>query len=79
MGCNMFQKTHFLESRFDFFAKNLGVPSVISFHHEKLYHGKWSPSMLADYCQALKSDASQVKYSRKSTTITFYIITDAMF
>jgi hypothetical protein len=38
---------------------------------EKWYQGKWSLSMLADYCWTLKRDVPQTTYSRKSTTVTF--------
>jgi hypothetical protein len=38
---------------------------------EKRYQGKWSLSMLADYCCTLKRDVPQATYSRKSTTVTF--------
>jgi hypothetical protein len=37
----------------------------------KRYQGKWSLSMLADYCWALKRDVPQATYSRNSTTVTF--------
>jgi len=38
---------------------------------EKRYQGKWSPSMLAEYCWTLEIDVPQAKYSRTSTTVTF--------
>jgi hypothetical protein len=38
---------------------------------EKQYQGKWSLSMLADYCWTLKRDVPQATYSRKSTTVGF--------
>jgi hypothetical protein len=79
MGCNMFLKVHFLGSHLDFFPENLGAVSDEHrerFHQdiynmEKLYQGKWSLSMLPDYCWTLKRDVPQATYSRKSTTITF--------
>jgi hypothetical protein len=37
---------------------------------EKRYQGKWSPSMLANYCKTLKRDAPRAKYNRKSTEVT---------
>jgi hypothetical protein len=54
IGCNMCLKVHFL----DFFPENLGAVSDEHreiFHQdisnmEKRYRGKWSLSMLADYC-----------------------------
>ena len=41
----------------------------------KQYQSKWSPSMQADYCWALKRKVPQAKYSRKSTEVTHLIIT----
>jgi hypothetical protein len=59
--------------------ENLGAVSdehIERFHQdisstEKRYQGKWSLSMLADYCWTLKTDVAQTTYSRKSTTVTF--------
>jgi hypothetical protein len=31
------------------------------FHHGKRYHGKWSPSMLADYCWTHRRNVPQAK------------------
>ena len=58
MGCNMSLKIHFLESHLDFFPENLGEVSDEHgerFHQDilavvKRYQGKWTSSMLADYC-----------------------------
>jgi len=58
MGCNMSLKIHFLESHLDIFPENLGEVSDEHgkrFHQdilvmEKRYQGKWTLSMLADYC-----------------------------
>jgi len=58
MRCNMSIKIHFLESRLDFFRENLGEvcdEHGERFHQdilvmEKQYEGKWTSSMLADYC-----------------------------
>jgi hypothetical protein len=63
MGCNMSLKVHFL----DFFPEKLGAVSVEHgerfhqdiFNMEKRYQDKWSLSMLADYCWALKRDVPQ--------------------
>jgi hypothetical protein len=79
MGCNMSLKVHFLDYHLDFFPENLGAVSDKHgerFHQdisimEDWYQGKWSLSMLADYCWTLKRDVPQVTYSRKSTTVTF--------
>jgi hypothetical protein len=78
MGCNMSLKVHFLDSHLDFFPENLGAVSDEHgerFHPdisnmEKRYQGKWSLSMLADYCWTLRRDFSQATYSRKATTVT---------
>jgi len=74
MGCNMCLKIHFLESHLDFFPENLGKSSDEHrerFHHdimsmEKWYQGKWTSSMLADYCWTLKMDVPDAKYRRTS-------------
>jgi hypothetical protein len=68
-------KVHFLDSHLDFFPENLGAVSDQHgerFHQdisnmEKRYQGKWSLSMLPDYCWTLKRDVRQATYSRKST------------
>jgi len=70
MGCNMSLKIHFLQSHLDFFPANLGE---VSDEHgeriqqdlmamEKWYQGKWTSSMLADYCWTLKRDVPDAKY-----------------
>jgi len=70
MGCNMSLKIHFLESHLDFFPENLGEvsdehgerfhPDILAV--EKRYQGKWTSSMLADYCWTLKRDVSEANY-----------------
>jgi len=70
MGCNMSVKIHFLESHLDSFPENLGEVSDEHseiFHQdimamEKRYQGKWTSSMLADYCWTLKRDVPDAKY-----------------
>jgi len=70
MGCNMSLKIHFLESHLDFFPENLGEVSDEHgerFHQdiltmEKRYQGKWTSSMLADYCWKLKRDVPEANY-----------------
>ena len=77
LGCNMSLNIHFLDSHF--FTKNLGAVSDEHrerFHQDILsmetrYQGKWSSSMLADYCWTLKSDIPEAKYSRKSYISSF--------
>jgi hypothetical protein len=72
-------KVHFLVSHLNYLTENLGAVSDEHgerFHQdisnmEKRYQGKWSLSMLADYCWTLMRDVPQVTYSRKSTTVTF--------
>jgi hypothetical protein len=79
MGCNMSLKVNFLDSRLDFFPENIGAVSDEHgerFHQdisnmEKQYQGKWSLSMLADYCWTLERDVPQAIYSRKSIIVTF--------
>jgi hypothetical protein len=82
MGCNMSLKVHFLGSHLDFFPENLGAVSDEygeRFHQdiynmERRYQGKWSLSMLANYCWTLKRDVPQMTHNRKSTTVTFQIM-----
>jgi hypothetical protein len=72
-------KVHLLDSHLDFLPENLGAVSDEHgerFDHdiynmEKRYQGKWSLSMLADYCWTLKRDVPQATYSRKSTPVGF--------
>jgi len=79
MGCNMSLKIHFLESHLDFFPENLGEVSEEygdRFHQdimamEKRHQGKWTSSMLADYCWTVKRDVPDAKYQRKSYASTF--------
>jgi hypothetical protein len=67
MGCNMSLKLRFLDSHLDLFPENLGAVSDEHrerFHQDisnmvKQYQGKWSLSMLADYCWTLKRDVPQ--------------------
>jgi len=79
MGCNMSLKIHFLETHLDFFPENLGE---VSDEHgerihqdimtmEKQYQGKWTSSMLADYCRTLKMGVPYTKYRRKVYTSKF--------
>jgi hypothetical protein len=61
----MFVKIHFLSSNLDFFPENCGSVSDERGEHfhkdtaemEGRYKGKWSPSMLADYCWTLMRDS----------------------
>lgn len=75
-------EVHFLNSYLDFFPENLGAVRdeyEERFHQdvstlEKWYQGKWSTSVLIDYCWTLRTDVPQVKYSSKSSTVTFYVM-----
>lgn len=79
MKCNMSLKVHFLHSHLDFFPSNLGDVSDEHgerFHQdiatmEKRYQGKWTTTMLADYCWSLIRDATHVSYKRKSRAKRF--------
>jgi len=74
MGCNMSLQIHFLEQHLNFFPENIEKVSGEHgerFHHdimamEKRYQGKWTSSMLADYCWTLKRGIPGTKYLRKS-------------
>ena len=63
-------KIHFLESHLDFFAENLGEVSDEQgerFHQniiatKKRCQGKWTSSMLADYCWTLKRNVPAANY-----------------
>jgi hypothetical protein len=57
-------EVHFLNSCLDFFPENLGGlrdKHGEQFHRdistmEKQYQGKWSPSVLTEYCWTLRTD-----------------------
>jgi hypothetical protein len=67
-------KIHFLHSHPDFFPENCAALSdehTESFHHhisamEKRYQGKWSSSMLADYCWTVTRDSPGLAYKRQA-------------
>ena len=72
-------KFHFLESHLDFFPENLGK---VSDEHgerchqdilamEKGYQGKWTSSMLADYCWKLKRDVLKPITGESHTSLHF--------
>ena len=73
MDCNMSLKLHVLMSHLECFADNLGEVSdekVEKFHQyismmERIYKGKWIPTMLANYCWMLKRDKSEELHKRK--------------
>ena len=71
LGCNMSLKIHFLHSHLDYFADNCGAVSdehlQICFHLqisnvEMRYQGKWSASMLANYCWTLIRESLEENY-----------------
>jgi len=74
MACNMSVKIHFLSSHLYFFPENCGCVSDEngeSFHQdtaamEGRYKGKWSPSMLADYCWTLMCDSPNSRFNRQA-------------
>jgi len=74
LGCNLSVKIHFLSSHLDFFPENCGSVSdkpSERFHQdiaamEGRYKGKWSPSMLADYCWTLMHDPLNSMFNRKA-------------
>ena len=74
MGCNMSVKIYFLSSRLEFFPENCGF---VSDEHGERFHqgfaamegrqkGKWSPSMLADYCWTLMLDSPNSTFNRQA-------------
>ena len=79
MGCDMSLKIHNLHSHLDFFPNKLGI--VSDEHGERFYQeimimanryqGKWSPTMLADYCWNLMRDVLDATYKRKSSSKRF--------
>jgi len=79
MKCNMALKVHLLHSHLDFFPPNLGDVSNKhgeKFHQDiatmgKRYQGRWTPTMLADYCWSLIREATDVKYKCKSRVKRF--------
>jgi len=78
VGCNMYLTVHFIfNSHLVFFPEYLGALSNghgERFHHnistmKQPYKGKWSRSMLADYCRTLRRNDPQEKYSTNSSTL----------
>ncbi|KAL4113048.1 hypothetical protein QTP88_016749 [Uroleucon formosanum] len=79
LGCSMSIKMHFLYSHLDKFPENLGDVSEEQserFHQdikemERRYQGRWSVTMMADYCWMLQRETHYV-YRRKSTKRSFF-------
>jgi len=72
LGCNMSVKLHYLHSHLDWFPDNLDVSEEQGerFHQdikemEKRYQGKWSTSMLADYCWSFQRDEPHAQHKRR--------------
>jgi hypothetical protein len=75
LGCmsKMRLKLHFLFSHLDQFPENLGAVSEEQgerFYQdikemERRYQGRWSGSMMADYCWMLKRDECDTTHKRK--------------
>jgi hypothetical protein len=70
LGCNMPLKIHMLHSHLDFFPDDCGM---VSDEHSECFHreiatmekkcqGRWSTSMLADYCWTLARNAPEQLY-----------------
>jgi hypothetical protein len=82
LGCNMSLKIHMLHSYLYFFPDNCGMVSdehcgMVSDEHgerfhreiatmEKGYQGKWSTSMLAEYCWTLTRNAPEQLHERQA-------------
>jgi len=74
LGCNMSLKIHMLHSHLDFFPDNCSMVSDEHgerFHQEiatmeKGYQGKWSTSMLADYCWTLARNVPEQLHKRQA-------------
>jgi len=74
LGCNMSLKIHMLLSHLDFFPENSGMVSDEHgerFHQEiaemeKRYQGKWSISILGDYCWTLARNAPEQLHKRQA-------------
>ena len=70
LGCNMSLKMHFSFLHLDLFPLNCGDMSDEHgerFHQdisvlEHRYKGKWSATILGDYCWMMKRDAPETKY-----------------
>lgn len=79
LGCLMSLKLHFLHSHLNYFPENLGNFSEEHgerFHQdmkeiERRYQGKWSTSMIADFCWMLKRDDFSHTHKRKSPNKSF--------
>ncbi|GBM39535.1 hypothetical protein AVEN_270716-1 [Araneus ventricosus] len=81
LGCSMSLKIHFLDSHLAYYPENLGAVSEEQgerFYQdvkemERRYQGKWSVSMIADYCWMLQRDNPCKVHKRKSDKRTFEV------
>lgn len=79
LGSRMSVKMHFLNSHLGYFPENCGDYSEEQgerFHQEiceieKRYQGKWSVTMLSDYCWCLKRNRPAAVHKRKSNRRSF--------
>jgi len=80
LGCKMSLKVHMLHSHLDYFPQNLGAVSEEQgerFHQDLLlietrYKGKWSCTMMADYCWSIcRSLVPNAIYNRQSIKSRF--------
>jgi hypothetical protein len=74
LGCNMSLKIHMLHSHLEFSPNNCAMVSDEHSEHfqleiatmEKWYQGKWSTSMLADYCWMLTRNAPEQLHKQQA-------------
>ena len=84
LGCNMFLKSHFLQSHLEYFLGNMGAVSDIHSERflqdislmEKWWSSKWILNMVADYCWILvletpTEDCKRQKMTKWVSDVTF--------
>jgi hypothetical protein len=80
LGCSMSLKIHFLSSHLDYFLENSGSESD---EHDERFNqnfgaiegrckGKWSPSMLANYCYTLMRDSPNSTFNRQAKKVQLH-------
>ena len=82
MGCRMSLKIHFLHSHLNFFPENLAAVSdenVERLHEDIMkmetnYRGKWSPSIMGDFCWMPKRAIPNARYKRSSRIILNFLL-----
>ena len=79
LECKMSLKVHILDSHLDFFHKNMSdasdehgeqfyqniSDSMLADLIKNRYKGKWSVSMLADYCWSIQRDDLETPHKRR--------------